>query len=406
MGKQRNPNTSLQKEEELFGPDPLTEALRGKIREMIMTLVEAEISEVLIAASYERTAERKGYRNGSKSRMLSTGFGVTKLTIPRARLKQGEKDVEWCSHLLPRYQRRAASVDAALLGAYLSGANGRRIKGALSPLLRGSPLSKSSISRLVGRLKGFFEEWRGRSLKEEQVVYGYYDAIALRVRVVRKVVSVPVLVALGIRADGTKAILALEMVGSESAEAWKGFVDGLADRGLRRPRLVIIDGNKGLRAAVEARWPGVNVQRCTVHKLRNLERYVPKHGLEEMKTDYHTIIYADSLAGARKAYCRFVDKWSKLAPKVAKSLEEAGEELLTFYRFPRTQWRSLRTTNVIERLHGEFRRRVKTMGGLPNEEAAELLFFGLLYSGQIRMKKISGWREMYMVSEEAVQKVA
>lgn len=384
--------------EGFFGPDQLTEALRGKVREMILTLAEAELIEVLAVLPYERKGERRGYRNGKRERWVSTGLGATVIELPRARLGQGEQEKEWQSKLIERYQRRARSVDSALLGCYLSGANGRRIRGALSPLLRGAPLSKSAISRIVGRLQSLFSEWRKRSLKGESVVFLYLDAIALRVRIANKVVSAPVLVALGVKADGQKVVLDLELLGSESSECWGGFVEGLINRGLGRPRLVIIDGNKGLRAAVDKNWPGTPVQRCTVHKLRNLERHVPRHALEEVKSDYHRIIYAESLDQARKVYREFVLKWKKLAPKVVVSLEEAGEELLTFYSFPNSQWKSLRTTNAIERLNGEFRRRVKTQGSLPSAQAAELLLFGLIISGQIHMRRIDGWQDLKQVT--------
>ncbi|HVH92604.1 MAG TPA: IS256 family transposase, partial [Candidatus Acidoferrum sp.] len=350
--------------------------------------------EVLAALPYERKGERRGYRNGKRERWVSTGLGATVIELPRARLTEGEQDKEWQSRLIERYQRRARSVDSALLGCYLSGANGRRIRGALSPLLRGAPLSKSAISRVVGRLQGLFTEWRQRSLKEEAVVFVYLDAIALRVRIANRVVSAPVLVALGVQADGHKAVLDLELLQSESGQCWGGFVEGLVGRGLKRPRLVIIDGNKGLRAAVDKNWPGIEVQRCTVHKLRNLERHTPRHALEEVKSDYHRIIQAESLEQARKVYREFIVKWKKLAPKVVGSLEEAGEELLTFYGFPNSQWKSLRTTNAIERLNGEFRRRVKTQGSLPSAQAAEFLLFGLTISGQIQMRRIDGWRDL------------
>jgi len=384
--------------EELFGRDRLAEALRGKVREMIMTLAEAELAEVLAANSYERSAGRRGYRNGKRRRSISTGLGATVIELPRARISEGEGDREWQSGLIGRYQRCGASVDQALLGCYLSGANGRRIRGALSPLLRGSPLSKSAISRLVGRLEALFSQWRSRSLATEAVVFLYLDAIALRVRIAKKVVSVPVLVGLGVKADGQKVILDLELFQSESSSCWEGFVEGMVSRGLKAPLLVIIDGNKGLRGAVEKNWPGTGVQRCTVHKLRNLERHAPRHALEEVKSDYHRIVYAESAEQANKAYREFISKWKKLAPKVVVSLEEAGEELLTYYRFPKSQWKSLRTTNAIERLNGEFRRRVKTQSSLPDARTAERLLFGLVISGQIQMRRIDGWQDLKQVS--------
>jgi putative transposase len=389
---------SLAQMEGLMGPDPLTEALRGKIREMILALTEAELKEVLVARPYERSAERQGYRHGRKLRSITTGLGAAVIELPRARLIEDGQEKEWQSRLIRRYERRAPSVDCALLGAYLAGANGRRIRGALSPLLRGAPLSKSAISRIVGRLQALFSSWRERSLKAFPLTVLYLDAIALRVRIANKVLSAPVLVALGVGQGGQKEVLDLELLTSESTSCWSGFVQGLISRGLGRPRLVVIDGNKGLRAAVEQSWPKVAVQRCTVHKLRNLERHVPRHALEEMRSDYHRIIRADSLDEGRKAYREFILKWKKLAPKVAASLEEGGQELLTFYSFPKNQWKSLRTTNVIERLNGEFRRSVKTQGSLPDAQAAERLLFGLLVSGQIHMRRIDGWRELNRIS--------
>lgn len=388
----------LEAMEGLFGPDRLSEALRGKVREMIMTLAEAELAGVLAAGIYERREGRRGYRNGKRQRSISTGLGATVIELPRARIIEGERDKEWQSGLIARYQRRARSVDQALLGCYLSGANGRRIRGALSPVLRGAALSKSAISRLVGRLEALFTQWRSRSLASEAVVFLYLDAIALRVRIANKVISVPVLVGLGVKEDGQKVILDLELFQSESSSCWEGFFEGLISRALKPPCLVIIDGNKGLRVAVEKNWPGTAVQRCTVHKLRNLERHAPRHALEEVKSDYHRIVYGESLEQAKKAYRDFISKWQKLAPKVVVSLEEAGDELLTFYRFPKSQWKSLRSTNSIERLNGEFRRRVKTQSSLPDARAAERLLFGLIISGQIQIRRIDGWRDLKQVS--------
>jgi len=385
---------SLHQMEAIMGPDPLTEALRGKVRELIETLVDAELTEVLAAVPYQRSQTRQGYRHGHTARTLTTGLGPTRLTLPRARLQTGAGTEEWQSRLLPRYQRRAAAVDGALLGAYCSGANGRRIKGALRPLLRDAPLSKSAVSRVVGRVKALYDEWHQRPLQEERYVVLYLDAIALRVRLAQKVTAVPVLVAVGVRADGQKVVLDLELLTSESTAAWQGLVESLIARGLRRPQLAVIDGNPGLRAAVEISWPGLAVQRCVVHKLRNLERHAPRHAHDELRADYHRIVYAESVTLARQATRAFLATWEKRAPKVAESLREAGDELLTFYRFPSSQWKALRTTNAIERLNGEFRRRVKTQGALPTAQAAEVLLFALLLTGQITMRRIDGWRQL------------
>ncbi len=153
--------------------------------------------------------------------------------------------------------------------------------------------------------------------------------------------------------------------------------------------LTIIDGNAGLRRAVGEVWPRAAVQRCCVHKLRNLERKAPKHALAEIRDDFHR--------AARLAYAAFERTWTKRCPGVVTSLREGGDELLTFFRFPKGQWKTLRTTNVIERLHEEYRRRVKTQGSLPSEDAAVVLLFSLVASGQIKLRRIDGWRKIAAV---------
>jgi putative transposase len=214
------------------------------------------------------------------------------------------------------------------------------------------------------------------------------------VRSAGKVVSVPVLGVLGVLSDGRKHLLALELCGGESFAAWKGCLDDLVARGLRAPVLCVVDGNAGLRRAVGLVWPRAAVQRCCVHKLRNIERKAPKHALPETRDDFHRIVYADSAVAARAAYIAFERTWAKRCPSVVTSLREGGNELLTFFLFPKAQWKTLRTTNTIERLHEEFRRRVKTQGSLPSEDAALVLLFSLVASGQIKLRRIDGWRKI------------
>ena len=197
--------------------------------------------------------------------------------------------------------------------------------------------------------------------------------------------------------DGHKHLLALDLCGGESFAAWKGCLDDLVARGLPAPVLAIIDGNAGLRRAVGLVWPRAAVQRCCVHKLRNLTRKAPKHALDEIRDDFHRIVYAANADAARAAYAAFERRWAKRCPGVVTSLREGGDALLTFFRFPKAQWRTLRTTNTIERLHEEFRRRVKTQGSLPSEDAALILLFSLVASGQIRLRRIDGWRKIATV---------
>jgi len=322
--------------------------------------------------------------------------------VPRARLF-GESGTsrEWKSRIVPRYERRSAGVDAAILGVYLAGANTRRIKGALSPLLKDAPLSKSAVSRIVGRLKEVFADWRKRSLAEEDLVYLYLDALGLKVRLAKKIVRVPVHAVVGIKRTGEKVLVDLHLLSQEATASWQVVVEDLVGRGLKNPELVIIDGNPGLRRALAETWPKVPVQRCTVHKLRNLLIHSPKHIREEVKEDYHQIIYAEDGAKATEAYQKFIEKWKKVCPGIVTSLKEAGEELLTFYRFPEAQWKSLRTTNLIEAVNKEFRRRVKTQGAFPDEDAVLVLLYALFASGQIKLRRIDGFRTIAQLRRAA-----
>src|SRR2546427_2988127 len=238
-------------------------------------------------------------------------------------------------------------------------------------------------------------------LADLDVVYVYLDGFALRVRTAGKVVSVPVLGVVGVLTDGRKHLLALELCAGESLAAWKGCLDDLVARGLRAPVLAIIDGNAGLRRAVGEIWPRAAVQRCSVHKLRNVERKAPKHAFAEIRDDFHRIVYAASADAARAAYATFERVWGKRCPGVARSLKEGGDELLTFFRFPIAQWKALRITNTIERLHEEFRRRVKTQGSLPTEDAALVLLFSLVASGQVKLRRIDGWKRITAVVRQS-----
>src|SRR5712692_10368469 len=365
------------------------------VRIAIETAVHEELRAALGTTPYERSDVRRGYRNGTKVRTLTGPTGPVALTLPRATLFAGAK--EWTSRIVPRYHRRMPKVNEAVVATYLGGGNTRRIRGALQPLLKAAPLSKSAVSRVIATLKDGLEAWRTRSLTDLDTIYLYLDGFALRVRSAGKVVSVPVLGVIGVLPDGRKHLLALELCAGESFAAWKGCLDDLVARGLRAPVLAIIDGNAGLRRAVGLVWPRAAVQRCCVHKLRNLTRKAPKHALDEIRDDFHRIVYAANADAARAAYTAFERAWSKRCPGVATSLREGGAQLLTFFRFPRAQWKTLRTTNTIERLHEEFRRRVKTQGSLPSEDAALVLLFSLVASGQIKLRRIDGWRKIAAV---------
>src|SRR5262245_6576707 len=243
-------------------PLPADELTHQPVRAAIEVAVHEELRAALGTAPYERSEVRRGYRNGIRERTFTGPTGPVALALPRATLFRGASAKEWTSTIVPRYQRRMPEVNEAVVATYLAGGNTRRIRGALQPLLKAAPLSKSAASPVIATLKDGLAAWRTRSLADLDVIYVYLDGFALRVRSAGTVVSVPVLGVVGVLPDGHKHLLALELCGGESFSAWKGGLDDLVARGLRAPVLAIIDGNGGLRRAVGLVWPRTAVQRC------------------------------------------------------------------------------------------------------------------------------------------------
>ncbi|MEX1153084.1 IS256 family transposase, partial [Parvibaculum sp.] len=294
---------------------------------------------------------------------------------------------------LRAYQRRTQAADALIASVYLSGTNTRRVRRALAALFGGA-IGKDIVSRTWRKVKTDWDAWNARSLADEPIVRLILDGTMVRVRLDRKATSISLLVIVGVREDGQKVLLAVKNMGGETTEAWRIVLDDLVARGLRRPEFLIVDGGKGLDAAITTLWDGVPVQRCTVHKHRNLLAHAPERLHEEVSADYTDMIYAatpEEIEIRRKTFLR---KWRLKCRAVADSLEEAGERLFAFTRLPPSQWKGARTTNAIERLHEEFKRRIKTQTVLPSAETAAMLFWALMASGQISMRKIDGWRTL------------
>ncbi len=379
-----------------WGADLIEAEIRTRIRGLIEGIVAEELEAALGAGKSQRVgAARSGYRHGSRQRQLTTSLGPTTMMMPRARLQDEDgQESEWHSRVIRRYQRRTERVDGAILGLYLSGINSRRLRGALAPLLRGAPLSKDAVSRLVGRMREEFETWSRRDLEQEQVRYLFLDGWYPRVRIGKKPVRVPVLVTMGVCADGRRLVLDMQIAGEESEASWGEVLQSLVARRVGVPMLAVIDGNPGLRAALRAQWPQLAVQRCTNHKLRNLLAKAPAHLREELAEDYRRMMYADGREAVHTAHAGFLRKWRLRCKAVVSSLGEAGEELFTYLQFPKSQWKALRTTNALERINEEFRRRTKTQASLPGEDAVLLLLFGLLRSGQIVLRRMDGWQDI------------
>ena len=300
---------------------------------------------------------------------------------------------EWRSATLPRYARMTRQVEALIAAAYLSGTNTRRVKRALAALFGGA-VGKDVVSRTWRKVRTDWDAWNNRDLTGEDIVRLILDGTVVRVRLDRKATNISLLVVLGVRRDGQKVLLAVKNMGGESEAAWRSVLDSLIAHGLRTPEFLITDGGAGLDRALAALWPDVPAQRCTVHKHRNLLAHAPDALHEEVTADYTDMIYAETAKDVQARRKAFLRKWRLRCPAVAASLEEAGDRLFAFLRLPPCQWKSARTTNAIERLHEEFKRRIKTQTVLPSAETAAMLFWALLASGQITMRKVNGWQTL------------
>ena len=323
-------------EEHLFDnwTDPLETEIRSRIRGFIEELIHEELDGVLARPRYGRHAKNSkasadsavvagaaGHRHGSRRRTLMGTFGKVEIDVPRARLQGSDgKTSEWKSSALRTYQRRTVAADALIASTYLAGTNTRRVRRALATLFGGA-VSKDTVSRVWRKVKNDWEAWNARSLAAEPIVRLILDGTVVRVRLDRKATSMSLLVVMGVRADGQKVLLAIKSMGGESSEAWRAVLDDLVKRGLRRPEFLVVDGAPGLDKAIAAIWEDVPVQRCTVHKHRNLLAHAPERLHEEITNDYNDMIYANTpeeIATRREAFLR---KWRIKHSAVADSLE-------------------------------------------------------------------------------------
>ena len=310
--------------------DPIEAGLRDRAREFLQAMLEAELDEVLDRSRYARRAKRStggsgapagvtGHRHGHRSRTLLGTFGQLKMEVPRARLDTPDgKTTEWKSQALRAYQRRTVAADALIASCYLAGTNTRRMRRALGALFRGA-VGKDVVSRVCRKVKSDWDAWNTRSLAQEPIVRLILDGIVVRVRLDRQATSISLLVVLGVRADGQKVFLAIKNMGGESTEAWRAVLDDLIGRGLRRPQFLIVDGAPRLENAIAAVWDGVPVQRCTVHKHRNLLAHAPERLHEEISADYNDMIYAATREEVERQRKAFIRKWRLKHRPVADS---------------------------------------------------------------------------------------
>lgn len=336
-------------------------------------LMNAELTFFLGRGRYKRVGGRAAnYRNGSYERRFTIkGIGEVVVRVPR------DRNGQFKSQVLPRSKRYEDAIREDMVLMFLSGVSTRTLS-LLSRRLIGRAISHEEISKANRELTEAVERWRTRDLSGEAIKYMYLDGVNFHMRVGGSVEVVPVLVAIGVTFSGHKTVLGLQSGDKESAGCWREFFKDLKARGLNAEHVIlgVMDGLPGLEKVFKEEFTNARVQRCQVHVAKNVLAKVPRKLKKTVADDMRSIFYASSKEKALEFFAAFKDKWEKELPSAVKSLENSLESSLTFFSFPQEEWISLRTTNIIERLNKEFKRRTKPMEIVAGENSCyKLLAF-------------------------------
>lgn len=340
----------------------LSALFRGAIRLTLEMVLEEELKAMVGARRFERVGSRKDHRNGTYLRRLLTSLGQIDVTVPRSREQGSPADV------IGRYQRRSPELDDMMVEAYVGGVSSRRM-GDVTEALMGERVGRSTVSRVSKRLDAAVETLRSATI-EGPHPYLYLDATFLDARWAKKVENVSALVAYAVGPDGRRRLLGLTLGAEESEDSWSELLGQLLERGLSGVELVIADEHAGLAAAVRKFLPEARRQRCTVHLQRNVGAKVPHRLRKRVAREVSTIFQAPGLAESKKLLAEFRTRWHKELPEAVEVLERGFSAATQFYAFPEPHWARLRTTNGLERLHGEVKRRVKAAGAFPDRASA------------------------------------
>src|SRR5215208_2806766 len=337
--------------------------LKEIVERVLQELLEAEMTEHIGAAPYERSATRTGQRNGYKPRALRTRVGPLNLLVPQ------DREGTFSTRLFTRYQRNEKALVLALMEMYVEGVSTRKVK-EITEELCGISFSKSLVSSLAGSLDAELEAWRKRRLEAEAYPYLFVDARYEKARIDGRVVSQGVLLVSAVRDDGFREILAVEVTDTESEATYQQLFRSLKARGLKGVMLVISDEHEGLKAAIARHFQGASHQRCQVHYARNLLGMVGAAKRKELGADLRAIFAAPDRKQALTIASSVAEKWRKKGnEKVACHIEEHIEECLSCLAFPESHRRRIRTTNGLERLNQEIKRRTRVVRIFPNKEA-------------------------------------
>jgi transposase-like protein len=341
----------------------VTDTIRASLEWILQQLIEAEATAFIGAAPFERSEARTNQRNGRRPRLLSTAAGDVELEIPK--LRQGS----FFPSLLERRRRIDRALFAVVMEAYVHGVSTRKVDDLVKALGVASGISKSEVSRICGELDRDLKAFRERPLDHVEFPYVFLDATYVKGRVRGRVVSRAIVIATGVTSTGDREVLGLDVGDSEDGAFWTAFLKDLRARGLTGVQLVISDHHLGLKHAIAAVFVGASWQRCRVHFMRNVLAKVPKASVQMVAAAIRTIFAQPDAAHVRSQLDEIARMLEIQFPDVAAMLRDAGEDLLAFTAFPIAHWRKIWSTNPLERINGEIKRRTNVVGIFPNDPA-------------------------------------
>jgi len=356
---------------QLFLSNNKDSGIAALMETVLNQILQAQATEQLQAEPYERTVERKGYRNGSYPHQLTTRVGTITLRVPRFR------NGHFSTEMFVRYQRSEQALVLALMEMVVNGVSTRKIS-QITEELCGSEFSKSTVSDLCKKLDPLVQAWNNRDLQDMSYPFVLVDALVLKIREEGRVRSRSAMIAIGINTEGYREVLGLTLGDSESEASWSEFFSWLKSRNLRGVDLIVSDDHKGLVKAVRQNFQGVSWQRCQTHFMRNILDAAPKSVEKELYPHLRAILDAPDINTARVLLNQTLEAFEKKAPKSMKVLEEGFDDAVAVLVLPEKYRRRLRTTNGVERLNEEIRRRERVIRIFPNRESAVRLIGSLL----------------------------
>jgi len=378
--------------------------VRDGARRMLQAALDVEVEEFVqrFEDIRDEAGRRQIVRNGSlPEREILTGAGPLEIRQPRVRDLRGaghEESVRFTSTILPRYLRRAKSVDELIPWLYLRGISTKDMQPALEALLgpETKGLSANVVTRLANTWSQELEKWNSRDLSESEYVYVWADGIYFNIRLEEE--RQCILVLLGATADGKKELIAIHDGYRESEQSWKELLVDLKKRGLKvPPKLAVADGALGFWSALEKIFPSTCAQRCWVHKTSNVLNKLPKNKQPQAKDDLHQIWMASTKEDAQVAFDAFLDKYGGKYPKATGCLEKDREELLVFYDFPAEHWEHIRTTNPIESTFSTVRHRHRKTKGSGSRRACLSMVYKLVQTASKNWRRLNGYQRLIQV---------